>query len=210
MIVQILDEEAAMDRTQELNEIVEKWNLLKHPFYRAWSTGDLPVQALQVYAREYGAFIETLPQGWLTLDDSATAHEEKEHAEFWHGFSRSLEASAGEPVIEQTTSLTETARTLFSAPATALGALYAFEVQQPATAKSKLDGLKKWYPVGRAGEKYFEVHSTNWHESEKILAQINALPFEEQERTLEACAKMSEALWNGLSGIYEDTCKSEG
>ncbi|MBI3737498.1 MAG: iron-containing redox enzyme family protein [Chloroflexi bacterium] len=197
-----------MDRTQELNEIVEKWNLLKHPFYQAWSAGTLPVEALQVYAREYGAFIKTLPLGWLTLNDAETAHEEKEHAELWQGFSESLGASEGRAEIAQTMLLAQTAQTLFAMPASALGALYAFEVQQPATAKSKLEGLKKWYNVGEAGEKYFVAHSVNWHESEKILAQINALPFSQQEQTLEACAKMSEALWNGLTGIYEKTCSN--
>jgi pyrroloquinoline-quinone synthase len=198
-----------MDRTQELNEIVEQWNLLKHPFYLAWSAGTLPVPALQVYAREYGAFIGTLPQAWLTLNDAATAREEKEHAEFWQDFSQSLGADPGSPAIEQTISLAQAAERLFAAPATALGALYAFEVQQPATAHSKLEGLKKWYQVDKAGEKYFEVHSVNWHESEKILAQINALPFDEQEQALEACAKMSEALWNALSGIHQNTCASQ-
>lgn len=197
-----------MDRTQELNEIVEKWNLLKHPFYQAWSAGALPIEALQIYAREYGAFIKTLPQGWLTLNDAETAHEEKGHAELWHDFCKSLGTQEGLPEIPQTASLAQTAKSLFAMPAAALGALYAFEVQQPATAKSKLDGLRNWYKISEAGEKYFAAHSANWHESEKILAQINVLPFSEQEQTLEACAKMSEALWNGLTGIYEKTCQN--
>src|SRR5712691_2856671 len=115
-----------MDRRQELNEIVEKWNLLQHPFYRAWSAGTLPVQALQVYAREYGAFIGALPQGWLTLNDAVTAREEKEHAELWRDFSKGLDAQPGLPAIEQTASLAQTARKLFAAPTTALGALYSF------------------------------------------------------------------------------------
>ena len=29
-------------------------NLLEHPFYRAWSAGTLPAEALAAYAREYG------------------------------------------------------------------------------------------------------------------------------------------------------------
>ncbi len=194
-----------MDREQELNEIVEKWNLLKHPFYRAWSAGTLPVEALRVYAREYGAFIETLPQGWLTLNDSETAHEEKEHAKLWRDFCEALDARRGPPEIAQSGALTQSAKTFFLIPAGALGALYAFEVQQPATAKSKLDGLQKWYGLGEAGQRYFVEHSANWHEAGKILAQINDLPFDEQDQALEACAKMSEALWNALTGIYEQT-----
>ena len=59
---------------QQLDTILEKWDLLKHPFYQAWSAGTLPVEALQVYAREYGNFIANLPRGWETLNDAATAH----------------------------------------------------------------------------------------------------------------------------------------
>jgi pyrroloquinoline-quinone synthase len=201
-----LEQEAEMDRKQELTRVVEKWNLLRHPFYQAWSAGTLPVEALQVYAREYGAFIESLPQGWRTLGDEETAHEETEHAELWDAFAGSLNATKGAPGITETEALAQTAQALFAQPATALGALYAFEVQQPATAASKLDGLKKWYRMDEAGGKYFEAHSANWHESEKILAQINALPAKEQKKALEACATMSEALWNGLTGIHKKTC----
>ena len=197
-----------MNRKNELMEIVEKWNLLKHPFYQAWSAGKLPVQALQVYAREYGAFIETLPQGWMALNDTDTAHEEMEHSEFWGDFTKSLNTETGTPNIAEVAALKQTAQMLFASPATALGALYAFEVQQPATALSKLDGLNKWYHLEAAGKKYFEAHTANWHESRKILTQINTLSFEEQKKALEACSSMAEALWNGLTGIHKNTCNS--
>jgi len=197
-----------MDRKLELNDIVKKRNLLNHPFYQAWSMGTLSVEALQVYAREYGAFIQTLPQGWLTLNDAETAGEEKEHAELWSHFSAGLNVKSGITEIEETGALVDKARTLFSSPSTALGALYAFEIQQPATAESKLDGLKKWYKLPDSAEEYFIVHTTNWHESEKILTQINSLPLDEQEKALEACREFSEALWNGLTGIYNKACTS--
>lgn len=195
-----------MNRRRELSEIVEKWNLLRHPFYQAWSAGKLPVEALQVYAREYGALIQTLPQGWLTLQDAETAREEKEHAELWADFTHSLGAEPGAPEIDETAHLVHTARALFAQPTTALGALYAFEVQQPITATSKLDGLNKWYHLEGGGKKYFEVHTANGHESEKILAQINKLPLNGQDQALKACAEMAEALWNGLTGIQDKVC----
>jgi pyrroloquinoline-quinone synthase len=198
--------EVLMDQGRALTTIVEQWNLLKHPFYQAWSAGTLEVKDLQIYAREYGAFIKTLPQGWLVLDDPDTAEEENEHVEDWNAFTNDLGAETGVPQLPEAISLVQIAQKLFSQPSTALGALYAFEVQQPATAESKLNGLNKWYNINEAGKNYFKLHSKNWHESEKILTQINALSPDKQEIALEACANMSEALWDALSGIHKETC----
>jgi pyrroloquinoline-quinone synthase len=191
---------------QKLDPILEKWNLLKHPFYQAWSAGTLPVDALQVYAREYGNFISTLPRAWETLGDSETAQEEREHAELWTDFTAAVGAFTADASLPQTVNLVRASDALFAARASALGALYAFEAQQPATAQSKLDGLKTHYALPREVEPYFEVHSVNWHESEKILRQLDALPAEEQAQALAACERLAESLWDALTGIHEATC----
>jgi len=190
----------------ELDGIVEKWNLLKHPFYQSWSAGTLPVDALQVYAREYGNFIATLPRGWETLNDAETATEEREHADMWTDFTAAVGGFSADATLEQTMNLVSAANESFTTRAGTLGAMYAFEVQQPATAKSKLEGLKAHYKFGAAVEPYFEVHSSNWHESEKILAQINALPADERAEALVACERMAHLLWDALSGIHDVTC----
>jgi pyrroloquinoline-quinone synthase len=195
-----------MTTKQRLDSILEKWNLLKHPFYQAWSAGTLPVDALKVYATEYGAFINILEKGWETLDDAETAQEEKEHAELWGQFAAALETKISDPKIAQTTALVSTAEELFGTPAKTLGAMYAFEAQQPATAQSKLDGLKTHYSLPSGVEPYFDVHSANFHESEKILAALEKLSPEERALADEACEKMAEALWNALTGIHEKTC----
>lgn len=195
-----------MTTQQNLDTILEKWDLLKHPFYQAWSAGTLPVDALKVYAAEYGAFINVLANGWETLEDSETAHEEREHAELWEQFAAALETKVGSPEIGQTIALVDTAKELFKSKAGTLGAMYAFEAQQPATAQSKLDGLKTHYSLPTQVEPYFEIHATNWHESKKILAALDALSPEEQVHASESCEKMAEALWNALSGIHEETC----
>jgi pyrroloquinoline-quinone synthase len=191
---------------EKLAAVVARRALLEHPFYQAWNQGTLPAEALQAYAREYGAFIASLEQGWQTLGDAETAAEEKEHAELWDDFAAALGTSVAEPRLEQTRLLVAAADELFSSPATALGAMYAFEVQQPETAHSKLDGLRQHYPLPESAQRYFEVHSTNWHESEKILAGIASLPAGEQDQALEACERMGEALWDALTGIYETHC----
>lgn len=58
-----------MNLQTQLNDRIGGKALLKHPFYQAWESGELPVDALRTYAREYGAFIATMPQGWETLND---------------------------------------------------------------------------------------------------------------------------------------------
>jgi pyrroloquinoline-quinone synthase len=195
-----------MTTQQNLDSILGKWDLLKHPFYQAWSAGTLPVDALKVYAAEYGAFIGILANGWETLDDPETAQEEKEHAELWEQFAAALGTKVGNPNIPQTIALVNTANELFSSQTKTLGAMYAFEAQQPATATSKLDGLKMHYSLPSEVEPYFEVHATNWHESKKILAALEGRSPEEQAHANEACEKMAEALWNALTGIHEKTC----
>lgn len=190
----------------QLDSILEEWNLLKHPFYESWTAGTLPVDALKVYASEYGAFINTLPEGWTTLNDTETADEEREHAEMWGAFASALGTTVSDPNIRQSRELTENAHRLFSSRASALGAMYAFEAQQPATARSKLEGLQTHYSLPADVEPYFEVHAKNWHEAEKILKAISALTPQEQTQVLAACEEMSESLWNALTGIHEATC----
>lgn len=191
---------------QQLDTVLEKWNLLKHPFYQAWSMGTLPVDALQVYAREYGNFIATLPRGWETLNDAETAQEEREHAEMWSDFTAAIGSFTADASLPTTANLVGASRTLFASRASALGALYAFEAQQPATAQSKLDGLKTHYKLPHGVEPYFEVHAKNWHESEKILRMIESLPANEQEEALAACDQMAQSLWDALTGIHDAAC----
>ena len=192
-----------MSIKHRLDQKIANWDLLQNPFYRAWSDGTLPQEALCTYACEYGALISLMPDGWTTLANEEIAQEEKEHLELWQDFARGLHTEIGEARIPQVKDLVQTAQNLFASPTTALGALYAFEVQQPATAKSKLEGLKAFYSLPQIVEPYFEVHSHNEHESEKLLDQINALGPEEQEDALQACETMSIALWDALNGIYD-------
>jgi pyrroloquinoline-quinone synthase len=191
---------------EALDLSVEARSLLQHPFYQAWRAGTLPQEALAAYAREYGAFIASLPDGWLALDDPETADEEREHAEMWDDFARALGTEVGRAGIQQVRALMDEARTLFAEPATAAGALYAFERQQPATATSKLAGLRSFYGVGPAAERYFEVHTRNQHEAEKLAARIETMGADDRQRALRACDAMGAALWDALTGIHAGAC----
>ena len=195
-----------MDFKQTLDNKISDYNLLDHLFYQAWSTGELPVEVLRTYAREYGAFISTIPNGWETINEAEIAAEETEHIDMWGDFADGLDTNVSEAQIPQVKALLETADELFSEPATALGALYAFEAQQPATAQSKLAGLKAFYQLPETVEPYFETHSHNEHEAEKLLERIGALPSESHATVVQACEQMSTALWNALTGIHDAEC----
>ena len=195
-----------MDFQQSLDSKIADHNLLDHPFYQAWSAGELSLATLRSYAREYGAFISTIPQGWEAVDDAEIAAEETEHIDLWADFATGLDTTVSEAEIPQVKLLVETANELFSERVTALGALYAFEAQQPATAASKLAGLKAFYQLPKKVEPYFETHAHNEHEAEILLEQIDELPSESQARVVEACEQMSAALWNALTGIHDAEC----
>jgi pyrroloquinoline-quinone synthase len=196
-----------MDLKNKLNERISKSALLKHPFYQAWEKGELPVDALRTYAREYGAFIRLMPAGWETLNDTETANEEREHTALWEDFAAGLNTQIAQAELPAAVALVEKSGKLFASPATALGALYAFEAQQPETAKTKLAGLRKHYGLPISAEPYFEQHSANEHEAGKLLESISALSSEDQAIALEACEQMSVALWNALTDIYDTHVK---
>ncbi|MEX2161657.1 MAG: iron-containing redox enzyme family protein [Anaerolineales bacterium] len=196
-----------MDLKQQLDRRIWPYTLLRHPFYQAWESGQLPVAALQDYAREYGAFISNLPAGWETLQDTETASEEREHIDLWAAFAAGLQTAIGEAQLPAVRRLVGDSRALFAKSHTALGALYAFEVQQPATAKTKLAGLRQHYSLPASVEPYFEVHSVNEHEAAKLLAAMAGLSSEHQSEALAACEQMSASLWDALTDIYNTHCQ---
>jgi pyrroloquinoline-quinone synthase len=194
--------------TQTLDLQISKWNLLEHPFYQAWSNGTLPVESLRTYAREYGAFIQTLPEGWDTLGESKAADVEVMHARLWDAFATALQTTvSARNEVNEVKALVETAKALFATPASAIGALYAFEKQQPATAASKLEGLDTHYKTLPEGVRpYFEAHLDDTHEAALLAKKMAGFTAEERKQCEEACTTMSKAMWDALSGVHAGTC----
>lgn len=188
---------------QKLDEAISKWAILNSRFYKAWQSGELPKSALFQYAVEYGNFIRLLPKGWDTLNDAETAEEEKEHVVMWDSFTNALDMQGTVQTTPAVATLKSVGDKLFSSPITALGAMYAFELQQPDTASTKLEGLRKYYPVSIEGEEYFIVHAANHHESQKLLVRMAELSSEHEDEIVLACEEMSKALWDALEGIYD-------
>ncbi|MDQ3024818.1 MAG: iron-containing redox enzyme family protein, partial [bacterium] len=159
------------------------------------------------YAREWGAFVRVVDRGWDSVGMEAYAVEERGHALLWDEFADALGTQAVDaPETAQLAALRGTAERLFSTPATALGALYAFEAQQPSTSVSKLAGLRTHYSLDEKAEQYFAVHENDYAEAEWIRAAIGRLSPAGREVAEAACEAMCQALWDGLSGIYNENC----
>ncbi len=191
--------------SRECDAHIARHSLLRHPFYQAWSDGTLPVPALKDYAREYGAFIATISQGWATAGNAHVARVEEGHAMIWdRNFAVSMGTRVtGEPATPEVAALVATAKELFADRPTALGALYAFEAQQPLTAQSKLKGLGQHYkqlPVRAC--LYFHLHKDDFEEPAMLAEAMGSLSETDRARAVAACEKMCAALYDALSGVH--------
>ena len=192
-----------MTRTDQLNEIVQRFDLNTHPFYVDWRAGTLPVERMRDYAAEWAPFIGALADGWQRLGHAEYADEEREHDELWAQFRTALGAE-GEMRRPQSETLHVVAANAFKLRPEALGALYAFEVQQPATAQSKLAGLDEHYALGDGAREYFVAHAAETDEPALIARQIEELSDGEFARAKTACGLLSAAAWGALDGVYYD------
>src|SRR5246127_5627346 len=151
---------------------------LKHPFYLAWTRGELSREALADYAQEdyqHGAaFATSLSAIHATCDDKSTRKEllnnlideeagSPNPPQLWLNFAEGLGVSARDAQNAEkwpeTKNLIDTFRSVCRDGSTAegLAALYAYESQIPAISESKIDGLKKHY--GFADPKHYEYFS---------------------------------------------------
>jgi pyrroloquinoline-quinone synthase len=190
-------------RTDELDAIVRAWDLNEHPFYAEWRAGTLPVERLAAYADEWAPFINAVAAGWDRIGFPAYADEEREHEALWGDFRTALGA-AGEMQRPQSRTLLAVGENAFASVPEALGALYSFEVQQPATASSKLAGLREHYAgaVDAAGQRYWVEHAVETDEPAMLAGLIDGLSDAEFARARTACALFSAAAWGALDGVY--------
>ena len=200
-------------------------HLLKHPFYLAWTRGELSREALADYARQYyqhvAAFPTYLSATHAKCDDKSTRKEllnnlideeaaSPNHPQLWLNFAEGLGVSArdaqnAEKWLE-TKNLIDTFRSVCRDGSTAegLAALYAYESQIPAICESKIDGLKKHY--GFADPKhyeYFSVHIEADREhstaEQRLLGEyIDNQNFESVRASVN---RVLDALWEMLSGV---------
>ena len=200
-------------------------HLLTHPFYLAWTRGDLSREALTDYAKQYyhhvAAFPTYLSAVHARCEDQPTRKQvlsnlideeagNPNHPELWLRFAESLgasrEAVRATEKQPETSALIDTFRSVCSTgeAAEGLGALYAYESQIPAVSESKIEGLKKHYGLSDpASYEYFSVHveADREHsaaEREMLAAHVTN---ENAELVKASVAQVLNALWDLLSGV---------
>jgi pyrroloquinoline-quinone synthase len=182
--------EAKIEKTKPfvslLDERIRQYDLLCHPFYKAWSAGELKREDLRAYAEDYYPHVEAFPgylaqlgvrleEGELRRAILANMTDEKggedffgeperSHAELWLDF---VEGVGGSRVAKRRP-VGEVRKLIFwfqrvasdGTPEEALAALYAYESQVPRVAQVKDRGLRELYGADAKTRAYFTLHKT--------------------------------------------------
>jgi pyrroloquinoline-quinone synthase len=191
-----------MDLFERIDAARERWNVLRHPFYTRWESGELTRDELAFYAGEYRHAVLALAEAAAASGDAGHAHEEAEHVALWDAFAGELEAPLDrEPTPETNACASAWAR---GDRREALAVLYAVESAQPAIAETKLRGLVEHYgfePDGDAAE-YFAVHAERDKEHAQAARAALGEPNADETRRLATAAEEAlRANWLLLDGV---------
>ena len=216
----------------QLEARIAKYDLLCHPFYLAWSRGQLTAADLREYAAEYyhhvAAFPSYLSAFQSRLQDGAVrkavaencADEEgvgspdgRSHAEVWMDFAAGFGGSEQDvqnrrpvsEVLELIASFRRVAREGSSAEA--LAAFYAYESQVPRVAKEKARGLKEMYGADAKACRYFTLHTTADVRHSQVWQELLSKEVADDAsaaRALDAAESAAKALWTALDGIERE------
>jgi pyrroloquinoline-quinone synthase len=187
-----------------------RWDVLRHPFYRRWSAGELSPAELARYSGQYRHAVEAIAD----LSDAAAealpgrpelrghAEEERAHVHLWDGFVDAAGGDAGDAPTPQTRECVR-AWTAPAAPREALARLYAIESSQPAISATKRTGLVESYGFDDgAGTAYFRVHaSRDVEHAAEVRELITELADGDEDRLVAAAESAFRANWRLLDGV---------
>jgi pyrroloquinoline-quinone synthase len=211
-----------------LDALVEKYHLLKHPFYRAWTEGTLSKKALALYAEQYYQHVQAFPENLrdlasrsngdaelkaLVLENLAEELDETaSHPQLWRQFAASVGVS--DVSLERAEPLPGIAALLDSYDevstqgtlAQAVAAFYVYEAQVPEIATQKMSGLQKFYGITDSRSlSYFAVHEeadvrhrAAWREW--LANQKSA----DTIAVLCTAERSLKALWGALDAVYPE------
>ena len=210
----------------ELDTRIAKYDLLCHPFYKAWSAGELTREDLREYGQNYfhqvnefpeylREFSSRLQKGTLrnavmaNHDDEMGLHGSRPHSELWLDFVEGMggERSGNPKPIAEVESLTQQFHSAAGqgAPEEALATFYAYESQVPRVAAEKARGLQAMYGADNKTCEYFTLHTTAdvYHSrvwKQQLANAVDGNPAA-AERALNAGENAAKALWTALDGI---------
>lgn len=211
----------------ELDARVARYNLLTHPFHRAWSTGKLSPHHLRAHALEYFHLVAAYPTFLSALhsrlSDGALrravlrnlAEEEVEgraQSDMWLDFAegfgltpervrRSQPSPAVRNMIDR---FYRCARQ--DAPAQVLSTFYAYESQAPRISGEKACALLRYYGATDRTCGYFALHTySDALHSQVWREQILCLVSDDgqfADAALDAAGRAAYWLWQGLDASH--------
>ena len=214
-----------------LDDCIHKYDLLCHPFYQAWSAGELTCEDLREYAEDYYHHVQAFPmylaelgirldEGELRRAVLANMTDEKggedafgdphsSHAELWLDFVEGMGGNrlpVRRPAAEVRALISHFHRVASQgSPEEALAAFYAYESQVPRIAGEKDRGLRELYGLDEKTRAYFTLHTTAdvYHSQvwRKQLEKRIQANPDAAGKALAAAENAAQALWNALDGI---------
>ena len=211
--------------SKQLNEKLDKYHLLNHPFYKAWNEGKLNREIIKDYAEQYYQHVKAFPR-YISATHSLCEDldkrkvllenlqdEEKDgadHPMLWKNFAVAIGSDSKKIENVKKEKFTKELIDNFfkngrASYAEGLASLYTYERQIPEIAETKIRGLKNHYGVSsKKGLEFFEVHKAAdvYHRQacEKLLDDLSTA---EQKKAEASALSTAKYLWNFLSGIAE-------
>jgi pyrroloquinoline-quinone synthase len=188
-----------------------RWNVLRHPFYRRWSDGELSREELARYSGQYRHAVRAIATMSDAVADAAPgredvalhAREEREHVALWDGFVNAVGGDAGAAATPETRACVAE-WTADAGPAEVLARLYAIESGQPEISRIKREGLVDRYEIAPgAGTRYFEVHerldADHAAEARALIEELRGNA--DDDRLVAAAESAFRANWRLLDGV---------
>ena len=209
--------------SNKLNNKLDQYHLLNHPFYKSWNEGKLTREIIKDYAEQYYQHVKAFPR-YISATHSICEDIEKrkillenlqdeenpnaDHPKLWKNFALAMGADPDKiENVKREWFTNDMIENFFyqarKSYAEGLASLYTYERQIPEIAETKIRGLKKFYGVtSKEGLEFFEAHKAadviHRKECEKLL---DALTEEEKEKAEKASVLTARYLWNFLSGM---------
>ncbi|HXV38522.1 MAG TPA: iron-containing redox enzyme family protein [Nitrosopumilaceae archaeon] len=207
---------------KRIDELIEKQSLLKHPFYVMWSEGNLTIDSLNGYSKEYFQLVKAVPsfvntivqQSSETVKNELVSNqkEEAEHITSWTKFASALGVSQEELEkyngFEKTRKAVSDLSSLMNSFEGGAAAMYALEQEIPKISLSKIEGLRKFYDITNDDAiEYFRLHAeadirhaATWR---RILEKI---PPQREEELFQIASRSISAQNTLLDSCYEAYC----
>ena len=211
-----------------VKEKVEQYHLLKHPFYQAWSKGQLPKEALRTYAAQYYRHVAAFPTYLSALHARAEEGRERRvilenlvdeeyktptHPELWLRFAEGLGLKRSEvegaPAWRETGRVVSAFRRVCSQRPLPEGIalLYAYEDMTPRVAATKAKGLDEFYGIrSERAVRYFTLHEKLDRRHAAQWKRVLAKPLAEKKQAQAAAQAVEEgmqSIWNLLTTVLE-------